>query len=197
MVFNNANIGRHGTALRRAGRAALALAAAMLIAPPALADRDLASQATCLSKAARKQGGGEAGRGEAMRMHFECFPDTARRFGQLFEGAGPLANDPETHFTLFFAARNFVSDREWSAKAVGVLVGAEWSAGTIERYALLLRLAIYSRPSGPLDYAGRLSDGELESFWHVLFGSREGFAPDPALCKNRGELHACQVLATL
>ena len=182
---------------RRACGAALLLVAAVIVAPAAEAARDLGSQAACLAKAARKQGGGEAGRAEALRAHFECFPDDAQRFSRLFEGAGPLAGDPETHFTLFFAARNLVSDREWSAKAVGVIAGAAWSPGTVERYALLLRLAINSRPSGPLDAAGRLEDRELESFWRVLFGSREGFAPDPAICKNRGELRACQALAGL
>jgi hypothetical protein len=182
---------------RRAWRAALLCAAVAIVALPAQAARDVASQAACLAKAARKQGGGEAGRAEALRSHFECFPDDPQRFGRLFEGYGPLAGDPETHFTLFFAARNLVSDREWSAKAIGVIAGAEWSPGTVERYALLLRLAINSRPSGPLDQAGRLDDERLESFWLVLFGSREGFAPDPAICKNRGELRACQALVAL
>jgi len=189
--------GRRGRALPQAALATLALALAVTIAPLAQAERDLASQASCMAKAARKQGGGEAGRGEALRTHFECFPDEPQRFSRLFEGAGALAGDPETHFTLFFAARNLVSDREWSAKAVGVLVGAEWTPGTVERYALLLRLAIYQRPTGPLDYAGRLGDDALESFWRVLFGSRDGFAPDPALCKNRDELRACKVLAEI
>jgi hypothetical protein len=197
MLHVRSKAARSPRTVRRACCAALLLVAAVAVAPTAHAARDLASQAACLAKAARKQGGGEAGRAEALRAHFECFPDDAPRFSRLFEGAGPLAGDPETHFTLFFAARNLVNDREWSAKAVGVIAGAEWSPGTIERYALLLRLAISSRPSGPLDAAGRLDDAELWSFWRVLFGSREGFAPDPAVCKNRGELRACQALFAL
>lgn len=189
--------GRSPRSGRRVLGALLLAVAGTIIAPAAHAARDIGSQAACLAKAVRKQGGGEAGRAEALRSHFECFPDDPQRFSRLFEGYGPLAGDPESHFTLFFAARNLVSDREWSAKAVGVIAGAEWSPGTVERYALLLRLAINSRPSGPLDHVGRLDDPLIESFWRVLFGSRDGFAPDHALCKNRDELRACQALAAL
>jgi len=173
------------------------LGAAVALAPPALAERDLGSQAACLNKQMRKQGGGEAGRTAALLAHFECFPDTPLRFSQLFEGAGPLAGYPDGHFELFFAARGAVPEREWSDKAVAVLAGGEWRGGAAARYAQLLRLAIASRPTGPLDAVARLDDAAIVAFWRVLFGSAEGFLPDWSLCRPRPAHRACQALAAL
>lgn len=182
---------------RASGAALLVLALAgsgAASASSGVEKRDLNDQAACLTKQLRALSGSESGRGGALRAHFECFPTTAKRFSQLFEGWGPLADRPERHFDVFFAARGSVSEREWSAKAVGVIAGGEWSAGTVERYAQLLRLAIASRPTAPLDAAADYGEADIESFWRVLFGSRDGFASDPGVCRGRGGHRACEVL---
>jgi len=123
------------------------LGAAVALAPPALAERDLGSQAACLNKQMRKQGGGEAGRTAALLAHFECFPDTPLRFSQLFEGAGPLAGYPDGHFELFFAARGAVPEREWSDKAVAVLAGGEWRGGALRAAAAARDRVAPDRPA--------------------------------------------------
>lgn len=174
----------------------LLLIATLCAAPNALADRDIEAQAGCLAKQLRAFSGSEGGRGSAMQAHFECFPADPQRFAALFEGAGPLADRPAPHLELFFAARPSVSERAWSAKAVGVLAGGEWRAGIVSRYALLLRINIKARPTGPLDAAGRLNDSALVSFWRTLFGSEDGYLPDRSLCGHRDN-RACDVLAAI
>lgn len=97
--------------------------AALLCAPAALAERDVAAQAACLAKQLRKHGGPEGGRASALKLHFECFPADPERFVALFEGDGALAADHSAHIELFFAARGAVRDRDWCEKALGASVG--------------------------------------------------------------------------
>ena len=195
--------------MRRAVLAALALAAA-LVAPPALAapqgsagaaNAPIDAQARCLAKQLRKHGGPEGGRAAALKAHFECFPTDPQRFVALFVGdgdaAGPLAADHSAHLELFFAARGAVSEREWSASAIGVLAGGAWRPGAIDFYADLLLLQLRARPPALLDAAGRLDDAALESFWRALFGNATEFAPDAAVCAGREVQRACAVLTTL
>ena len=182
--------------MRCAVFAALALAAA-LVAPPALAERDLAAQAACLAKQLRKHGGPEGGRASALKAHFECFPTDPQRFVALFDGTGPLAADHSAHLELFFAARGAVSERDWSAAAVGVLAGGAWRPGAIDLYADLLLLQLRARAPALLDAAARLDDAALESFWRALFGSQAGVRPDATVCAGREVQRACTVLATL
>lgn len=184
----------------RMALAALVLGAALL-APPALAERDLAAQSACLAKQLRKHGGAEAGRASAIKAHFGCFPADPQRFVALFVGdvdaAGPLAADHSAHLELFFAARGAVPERDWSAKAVGVLAGGEWRAGAVDLYADLLLMQLKARAPAVLDAAGKLEDPQLTAFWRALFGSAEGFKPDEAVCAGREVQRACTVLATL
>lgn len=189
-------VGRLPRPLRATPRHAWLLLATLLVAPSALAKRDVASQAACLAKQLRAQNGAEGGRGAALKSHFDCFPQDPRRFAELFDGAGPLADRPSPHLEMFFAARTSVSERAWSAKAVGVIAGGEWRRGIVARYALLLRINIKARPTGPLDAAGQLDDGALESFWRVLFTSQDGYQPDRSLCGHRDN-RACDALAAI
>ena len=186
--------------MARAGLAAFVFAATLL-APPAFAERDLAAQAACLAKQLRKHGGPEGGRASALKAHFECFPDDPQRFVALFDGdvdaGGPLVADHSAHLELFFAARGAVSERDWSAKAVGVLAGGEWRAGAVDLYADLLLMQLKARAPALLDAAGKLDDAALAKFWRALFGSAAGFKPDAAVCADRAALHACALLATL
>ncbi len=191
--------------MRRAVLAALALAAA-LVASPALAapqggagaaNAPIDAQARCLAKQLRKHGGPEGGRASALKAHFECFPADPQRFVELFDAGSPLAADHSAYLELFFAARGAVSEREWSAKAIGVLAGGAWRPGAIDFYADLLLLQLRARAPALLDAAGRLGDAALESFWRALFGSAEGFKPDAAVCAGREVQRACTVLATL
>ena len=175
---------------------ALALVAALL-APPALAERDLTAQAACLAKQLRKHGGPEGGRASALKAHFECFPAEAARFVVLFDGAGPLAADHGAHFELFFAARGAVPEREWSTKAVGVLADGEWRAGPLDLYTDLLLMQMKARAPALLDAAGKLDDITLAAFWRALFGSEAGLKPDAAVCAGREGLRACAALAAL
>jgi len=176
---------------------ALALVVAVLSAPAAWAGRDAESAASCMAKQLRKVNGSEGGRLSAMQAHFDCFPDDPRTFSRIFDGAGPLAANPSPHFELFFATRPSVNEREWAAKAVGALAGAEWSTGATARFALLLRINIKARPTAPLDAAARLDEPSIESFWRVLFGSAEGFYPDRSLCKGRLDNRACIKLTAI
>jgi hypothetical protein len=197
MIEATTTIRRQARALSPRAIGALLLAVASLVAPDAFADRDPLSQAACMAKQERLHGGGESGRGSALRAHFECFPDDQRSFERIFEGAGPLAGESNAHFEMFFAARPSVNERAWAAKAVGVLAGGEWRPGIVARYALLLRINIKSRPSAPLDAIARYDDATIELFWRNLFGSDEGFQPDLSLCKGRDDSHACDVLAAI
>lgn len=186
---------------RRLPRSLLAALAVALLALPAAAEREVAAQAACLAKQLRKHDGPEGGRASAMKAHFECFPDDPQRLVALFDaasdGVAPLAADLSAHLELFFAARGAVSEREWSVKAVGVLVGGAWRPGAVDLYADLLVLQLKARPPALLDAAGRLDDAALGSFWRALFGSAAGFMPDAAVCAGREMQRACAVLTTL
>jgi hypothetical protein len=182
--------------MRRARLAALALVIASL-APAAQADRDPAAQAACLAKQLRKHGGPEGGRASAMKAHFACFPDDPSAFVALFDAGGPLAADLDAQLELFFATRGAVPEREWSAKAVGVLAGGEWRAGAVDLYAGLLKLQLKARAPPILDAAGKLDDAALASFWRALYGSATGIKPDPAPCIGRESQRACAALAAI
>jgi hypothetical protein len=179
--------------------ASMLMLAALLLASPAAAERDLGAQAGCLAKQLRKHGGPEGGRASAMKAHFECFPADPERFVALFDtnanAVGPLAADHSAHLELFFAARPAVGERTWAVKAVGVLAGGEWRAGAIDLYADLLLMQIKSRAPAPLDAAAKLDDAMLAAFWRALFGGAEGFKPDATLCAGRETQRACAMLA--
>lgn len=179
--------------------ASMLMLAALLLASPAAAERDLGAQAGCLAKQLRKHGGPEGGRASAMKAHFECFPADPERFVALFDAnasaVGPLAADPSAHLELFFAARPAVGERAWSSKAVGVLAGGEWRAGAVDLYGDLLLMQMKARAPALLDAAGRLDDAALAAFWRTLFGGSEGFKPDATICAGRETQRACAMLA--
>lgn len=183
------------------GAAAMLLLAALLSAPAAQAERDLAAQAACLAKQLRKHGGPEGGRASALKMHFECFPADPERFVALFDlnpgATGVLAADHAAHLELFFAARPAAGERAWSTKAVAVLAGGAWREGPVDLFADLLAMQMEARAPALLDAAGKLDDAALASFWRALFGGAAGFTPDASVCAGRETLRACAALATL
>ena len=181
--------------MRRAGLAALVLALCCF-APPAHAERDLTAQAACLAKQLRKHGGPEGGRAAALKAHFECFPADGARFGALFTGDGPLVADHAAQLELFFAARGAVPERAWSAKAIGVLVGAHWERGAVDLYAQLLAQQMAERPAGPIDALSKLDQAVIDPWWRAFKGAPRGERNvDPRICSGRETTRACAVVA--